>query len=134
MTTRFDDDEKGLQLSLAVERQSTSKFSVDCLLRGRQNSQINHTGPGSLDEDKGSKIAVAGDENSTLIPRGAQQINVFRSGHAELSSRYHIVAQISEELHRDGVNILIDEESHGREYYGAVARWMSSAANTSIAY
>jgi len=104
------------------------------LLRRRQDAQVDYTSAGRLHEYERSEIAVTGNEDTAMIVGNAKQLNVLRSGHVELSGSNHIVAQVSQETDRYGINILIGKEFHGERFYGAVARWISSAAKTSIAY
>lgn len=58
----------------------------------------------------------------------AKQFGIFRPGQTERCGVYNVVSHFSQEPDRDGIDILI-----GEKFHGVVARWMSSAASTSMA-
>ena len=129
MPARLNYDKGTLQFLLGVQRQDPFQFGMDGILaRGRQ-AKIEDSRPTTLDEDESAEIAVTGNEDAALLVRDTKQFGIRSLSQTQLSHRYDVMAQAAEELDRDGINILV-----GQELHGVGARWMSSAATTSMAY
>ena len=129
MSAGFDDDKRDVQLLLTIQRQDASQFAVHGALRRRQDAQVDYARPLALDENQSTEVAISRHESSLLLVSDAEQLGIIRLREPKLRHRNDVVAQTPYELNRDRVHILVGEESHG-----VVATWMSSAANTSMAY
>src|ERR1051326_5605839 len=97
---------------------------MDC---GRLNTQVDHTCLKPLHEDQRPKVPVSGDKEPDLGVRRGQQRLIERPRRTDVCSREHIMPGITEKAYGHGVDVLVEQESHG------AVIWISSATMTSIA-
>src|SRR4051794_41004471 len=129
MPSRFNDHERSLQHLLAVQRQNAVELCVHGGLIRWQDAQIDNSRSSALHEHQRAEITVARHKDPRLLARDAKQLGIECLSKTNLSSGNNIMAQATQESNRDGIDILIGEKLHG-----IVARRMSSAATTSMAY
>jgi hypothetical protein len=129
MPSRLDDDKRLLQRCLAIQRQDPFQFRMNGIQGRRQNAKIEHSGPTALDKDQAAVITIASHDDPPLLMSNTQQLSVLGLRQAELGGWNNVVSEAGQKTNGDGIDILIDKELHG-----VVAKQMSSAATTSMAY
>ncbi len=89
---------------------------MDGLLCRWKDSQVDHAGAGSLNENQCPEITITGDEDPALIVGRGKQLKILRSGHAKACGGDDVVTKILEEADRRGVDVPIGEEFLEREF------------------
>ena len=102
---------------------------MDGSLSRRQDTKVDDSWPAALDKHQRPEIAIAGHENAALLVRDAQQFSICGLCQTKLAGSRDIMPQSTQKANSRSVDVLVGEEDHG-----VVARWISSAATTSIAY
>ncbi len=65
-----------------------------------------------LHEDQAAEVFVTSNEKTCFLPRTRQQIAVGSTSQVELSGSDDIVAEVAEKAGGQGVNVLVEQESH----------------------